>query len=120
MSGYADRAMETSTSTGTGNITTAGAVTGYQTLNTALGTNVPFDYSIVAVDGSGVPTGEWEVGVGLLLASTTLVRTRPTAGSAATPVNFSAGTKRVFITYSAAEAVPKGKMLAMAMNTAWN
>ena len=119
MSAYADRAMETSTSTGTGDLTLDGAVTAHQTLNAGVGTGISFDYSVVAVDGSGSPTGEWEVGVGHLSASTTLVRTKPTKGSAATPVNFSAGTKRVFITYSAAQAVPKNKMLAMAMNTAW-
>lgn len=111
--------METSTTTGTGSITTAGAVTGYRTWNTALGTNVLSDYCIVAVDASGVPTGEWEVGEGYLSAATTLVRQTPLAGSAATPVNFSAGTKRVFITHSAGEIVGKGNAFGAALNIGW-
>lgn len=114
MSKYADRAMETSTTTGTGNIALAGAVTGYQTIYSGLQSelNRILDYTIEGVDASGVPTGEWEVGEGYLSASTTLVRHKPTSGSAATPVNFSAGTKRVFITYAAAEAVGKGNAIA--------
>lgn len=112
MSRYADRVLETSTTTGTGDITLAGAITGYRTFNTGIGTNVLTDYCIVAVDGSGVPTGEWEVGEGYLSASTTLVRYIPLSGSAATPVSFSAGTKRVFITHSAEEMVGKGGLQA--------
>lgn len=118
MSKYVDRVMETSTTTGTGDITLAGAVTGYQDWNTGLGTNVLTDYSIVAVDASGVPTGEWEVGEGYLSATTTLVRALPLAGSAATPVSFSAGTKRVFITASAEELQSKNKIYAMSLNMA--
>ena len=71
-----------------------------------------------ALDGSGVPTGQWEVGEGYLSASTTLVRATPLSGSAATPVNFSAGTKRVFITQSASEVQGKGNVLAMSLG--WN
>jgi hypothetical protein len=112
MSKYADRVLETTTSTGTGDITTAGAVTGFQTFNTAIGTNVMTDYCIVAVDGSGVPTGEWEVGEGYLSGSTTLVRAVPLSGSASTPVSFSAGTKRVFITHAAEEMFGKGNAYA--------
>ena len=118
MSKYIDRVLETSTTTGTSDFTLAGAVTGYQTFNTAIGTNVTTDYAIVGVDGSGVPTGQWEVGEGYLSASTTLVRATPLSGSAATPVNFSAGTKRVFITQSASEVQGKGNVLAMSLG--WN
>jgi hypothetical protein len=120
MSRYADRVMDTSTTTGTGSITLSGsAVTGYQSWNAAIGTNVISDYSIVAVDASGVPTGEWEVGQGYLSASTTLVRDKPTAGSAATPVNFSAGTKRVLLTHSAAETMDKGNIFAAGAGMNW-
>ena len=96
MSTYADRVLETSTTTGTGAITLAGAVTGFRAWSPALALNVQTDYVIEGVDASNVPTGEWETGVGYLSASTTLVRQIPKAGSAATPVSFSAGTKRVF------------------------
>lgn len=114
MSRYVDRVMETSTTTGTGDITLAGAVAGYQTWNTGLGTQVFTDYTIVAVDANGTPTGEWEVGEGYLSASTTLVRAVPTAGSAATPVSFSAGTKRVFITLAAGEMLSKSRVIPLA------
>jgi hypothetical protein len=99
---YADRALETSTTTGTGAFTLAGAVVGYQTLFAALGLATEFDYCIEAVDGSGVPTGEWEVGRGSLSGSTTLARTTVFSSSnVGALVSFSAGTKRVFITASA-------------------
>jgi hypothetical protein len=115
LSTYADRVLETSTTTGTGDITLAGAITGYRTFNTGVGTLVMTDYAIVAVDGSGVPTGEWEIGIGHLSGTTTLVRHVPLDGSAALPVNFSAGTKRVFITARADEIVGHGKILAYAL-----
>lgn len=119
MSRFADRVMETSTTTGTGDITLAGAVTGYRTFNAAIGTNITFDYAIVAVDGSGVPSGEWEVGKGYLSGSTTLVRALPESGSASTPINFSAGTKRVFVTLSAASTQDKGNVTAAVQRTNW-
>jgi len=97
MSTYADRVLETSTTTGTGAITLAGAVLGYRSFSAGLALNVLTDYVIEGVDASNVPTGEWETGVGYLSGATTLVRQIPKAGSAAVPVSFSAGTKRVFI-----------------------
>lgn len=119
MGKFADRVLETSTSTGTGNFTTAGAVTGYQTFNNGVGLNIEFDYAIIAVDGSGVPTGQWETGSGYMSTSTTLVRDAPGAGSATVPVNFSAGTKQVFLTQRALQATSRAKMLAHAMNIGW-
>lgn len=96
MTTYVDRVKETTTSTGTGNLTLAGAATGFQSFNTAFGTNVPFEYAIEAVDGSGSPTGDWEVGVGHLSASTTFVRdTVRYSSNSNNAVNFSAGTKNV-------------------------
>ena len=92
---YADRILETSTTTGTGDFTLAGAVSGYRTFNTGVGVGPAFAYCILAIDGSGVPTGEWEAGEGWLSGTTTLVRNNPQTGSAAVPISFSAGTKRV-------------------------
>lgn len=107
---FADRVKETATTTGTGNFTLAGAVTGYRTFNAAQGTNAWFDYCIEAVDGSGVPSGDWEVGQGYLSASTTLVRYRVYASSNANAlVNFSAGTKNVFLTYAAQRGFTQGQ-----------
>lgn len=112
MTTYADRALETTTTTGTGDMTTAGAVTGYRTLNAAVGTGVMVDYCIVAVDASGVPTGDWEAGMGYLSASTTFVRANPKSGSAATPISFAAGTKRIFITQIADNVADHGMITA--------
>lgn len=96
---YADRVRETTTSTGTGNLTLAGAATGFITCNTAfgVGSTLQFEYVISSVGGS-----EWEVGVGHLSASTTLVRDTILASSnSGSAVNFSAGTKDVRATLSA-------------------
>lgn len=93
----ADRVKETSTTTGTGNVTLAGAVTQFQTFNTAFGTNVYFYYCIV--DGNGTA---WEVGRGYLSASTTLVRSVVLASTNSNAaINLSANTHTVFNTISA-------------------
>jgi hypothetical protein len=115
MSTYKDRVRETSTTTGTSDLTTAGAVTGFITFNTAFGTNVLFDYMIEAVDANNIPTGDWEVGRGYLSAATTLVRTVPRAGSAAVPVNFAAGTKIIVCTIAAEQVIGRGRRVATAM-----
>jgi hypothetical protein len=95
----ADRIKETTTSTGTGTVTLAGAVAGFQSF-AAVGDGNTTYYTIAG--GS-----EWEVGVGTYTSSgTTLSRDvileSSNSGSA---VNFSAGTKDVFVTYPAERAV---------------
>jgi hypothetical protein len=95
---FRDRVKDTTTSTGTGSITLSGtAPTGYQSFGTAfaLGDSNVFTYCIV--DNT---SGQWETGAGYLSASTTLVRYEPMDGSSGqyTLVNFSAGTKDVFVT----------------------
>jgi hypothetical protein len=94
---FADRVQDTTTTTGTGNITLSGtAPSGFKDFNTAFGTDVEFYYVI-----EGVGT-EWEVGLGVLTASTTLVRTTVLASSNSNAlVSFSAGTKTVFNTFPA-------------------
>jgi hypothetical protein len=102
---YADRVKETTTTTGTGALTLAGASTGYQTFNAAFGVGPAFYYCIEAVDGSGVPTGDWEVGQGALSGSTTLTRDTILASSNANAaVSLAAGTKNVFCSISAYDA----------------
>jgi len=89
---FFDRIKETSTSTGTGTFTLSGAVVGYKTF-----TNGTYKYCIV----NSTET-EWEVGEGTV-ASGVLTRTTIEASSnAGSAVNFSAGTKYVFNTVSAA------------------
>ena len=114
---YSDRARETTTTTGTGDITLAGAVSQFQSLNSAFGTNVWFDYAIVGQSGS-----EWDVGFGYLSASTTLVRAQPNKGSSGdkTLVNFSAGTKDIFNTIGSATInAGIGYGAVIANNFAW-
>lgn len=109
---YADRVKETSTTTGTGDITLAGAATQFQDFNSKFGLNVPFNYAIVGQSGA-----EWETGRGHLSGSTTLVRSQPEDGSAGanTLVNFSAGTKDVFhaITGASLQSDIGGSVLAL-------
>jgi hypothetical protein len=63
----ADRVRETTTTTGTGNITLAGTVSGFRTFSSAIAIGDRFPYGIV----SGTT---WETGVGTLLTSTTFSR----------------------------------------------
>ena len=118
MSTYADRVLETTTTTGTGSITLGGAATGFRTFNAGLGLNIQTDYCIEGVDASNVPTGEWETGVGYLSSPTTLVRHKPKAGSAAVPVSFSAGTKRVFVSPIAASAFTRDNSFTLGKQAA--
>ena len=103
---YVDRVLETTSSTGTGDVTLLGATVGYQTFSAGYSTGTPFDYSRVAVDGSGTPTGQWEVGTGHLSSTGVLVRDFVWASSTGTTgvggqTNFSAGTSNIFGNFSA-------------------
>lgn len=94
----ADRVLESSTTTGTGALTLAGATTGYRTFASVMSTSDTCYYTIEALDSNGNPSGDWEVGLGTYSGTNTLTRTTPAAstnGGAA--VNFAAGTKRVFL-----------------------
>jgi hypothetical protein len=93
----ADRVKETTTTAGTGTITLAGAVTGFQSF-AAIGNGNTTYYTI-----AGQGTNEWEVGIGTYTSSgTTLSRTTVLASSnSGSLVNFSAGTKDVFVSYPA-------------------
>lgn len=94
-----DRVKETSTTTGTGALTLAGAITGFRAFSSVC--TSPSDtcyYTIQGVDGSGVPTGEWETGLGTYSASNTLTRTTvKDSSNSGSVVTLSAGTKQVFI-----------------------
>jgi len=94
-----DRVKETTTTTGTGTITLAGAVTGYQAFSVIGNANTTY-YCIAG--GS-----EWEVGIGTYtLSGTTLARTTILSSSnAGAAVNFSVGSKDVFVVYPAGKAV---------------
>lgn len=97
----ADRVRETTTTVGTGTVTLAGALTGYQSFAVIGNGNTTY-YTI-----AGQGTSEWEVGIGTYASvGTTLARTTVLASSnAGALVNFSAGTKDVFVTYPAGKSV---------------
>jgi len=99
-----DRVRETTTTAGTGTITLAGAVTGFQSFSAIGNGNTTF-YTI-----AGQGTSEWEVGIGTYTSSgTTLSRdTVLESSSSGAKVNFSAGTKDVFVTYPAERTITGG------------
>jgi hypothetical protein len=98
MTAIADRVKETTTTTGTGDITLAGAVAQFVTFTSRFAIGDYFNYAIVGQTGT-----EWEVGRGHLSGATTLVRDVVRASSNADAlVTFSAGTKDVFNTAAAA------------------
>jgi hypothetical protein len=94
-----DRVQETSTTTGTGTFTLAGAVTGFQSFSVIGNGNTTY-YAIVG--GT-----EFEVGIGTYTAlGTTLSRdTILESSNGGSAVNFSVGTKNVFVTYPAERAL---------------
>jgi hypothetical protein len=82
-----DRVKETSTTQGTGDITLAGAVNGFQTFQAGVGNSNTTYYSIYEQG-----TNNWEVGLGTLNASsTTLARTPISSSNSNNLVNFNAG-----------------------------
>lgn len=94
-----DRVQVTSTTTGTGTFTLGAAVTGFQDFSVIGNGNTTY-YAIT----NGL---EWEVGLGTYTASgTTLSRdTVLESSNSGSLVNFSAGTKQVFVTYPAEQSV---------------
>ena len=99
----ADRVKETTTTAGTGTVTLLGASTGYQSFAVIGNANTTY-YTIASQSGS-----QWEVGIGTYTSSgTTLARTTVLSNSSATQpsaLNFSAGTKDVFVSYPAEYSV---------------
>ena len=97
----ADRVKETTTTTGTGTVPLAGAATGFQSFAVVGNGNTTY-YTIAAQTGTA-----WEVGIGTYTSSgTTLSRDTVLASSnSGSLVNFSAGTKDVFVTYPAGRSV---------------
>ena len=100
----ADRVKETTTTTGTGTVTLLGASTGYQSFS-AIGNGNTTYYTI-----AGQTSSEWEVGIGTYTSSgTTLSRTTVLSSSnSGSLVNFSAGTKDVFVTQPSSRTVYVG------------
>ena len=107
----ADRVKETSTTAGTGTLTLAGAVAGFQSFAVIGNGNTTY-YSIVDSTAN-----TWEVGIGTYTSSgTTLARTTVLANSSGTtsPISFASNSKDVFATYPAGKSVHED-----ALNTAY-
>ena len=102
-----DRVRETSTTTGTGTITLAGAVSGFQSFSVIGDGNTTY-YTIV-----DATAGEWEVGVGTYtLSGTTLQRNQVLeSSSGGALINFASNTKDVFVTYPAEKSFTDDSML---------
>ena len=98
-----DRVKETSTTSGTGNFTLAGASTGFITFNSGIGTSNTTYYTIHEQG-----TNNFEVGLGTLTGSTTLQRDTVLSNSAGNTSKISFGsstTKDVFCTMPASKSV---------------
>jgi hypothetical protein len=99
----ADRVQEVSSTTGTVDLTLNGAIPAYQSFAAGVGVGNTCYYAVYNTDQS---FNEWEVGVGTLSAVDTLERTTILSSSnAGLIVNFSAGTKLVYVTLPAERAV---------------
>jgi hypothetical protein len=96
-----DRVKESSTTSGTGTLTLAGAVTGFQAFSAALSNGDTTYYAIAESS-----TGAWEVGLGTYTTSgTTLARTTVLSSSnSGSAINLSGAGADVFITQPADKA----------------
>jgi hypothetical protein len=95
-----DRVKETTTTTGTGSFSLAGAVTGYDSFGQIGSGNTT--YYAVYLDGGS----EWEVGIGTYTSPSTLSRDTILASSASgAKVTFSAGQKTIWCDYPAGTSV---------------
>jgi len=98
-----DRVKETSTTTGTGTFSLAGAETGFETFVSGVGDGNTTYYAI-SHDG----TDQWEVGVGTVTDAATDTLSRDTIISSSNSdaaVDFTAGGKTVFCTLPAKKTI---------------
>ena len=98
-----DRVKETSTTTGTGTLSLAGAVSGFQTFVAGIGNSNVTYYAIVNDSGT-----EFEIGIGTVTDASPDTLSRTTileSSNSDSAVNFSSGTKTVFCTLPASKAV---------------
>ena len=97
-----DRVFETTTTTSTGSVALAGAVTGYETFAAGIGNNNTTYYAIIHTT-----LDEWEVGYGTLDGtSANLARTTVfSSTNSDNKVDFNAGTKDVICTFPATKEV---------------
>ena len=96
-----DRVKETTTTTGTGPVVLAGEAGGFQDFSSAIGNTNTTYYAIVHQS-----LDEWEVGIGTYgSASNNITRNTVLSSSTGSSINFSSGTKDVFVTLPASQVV---------------
>lgn len=107
----ADRVKETTSTTGTGTLTLAGAATGFKAFQNVAVAGDNFHYTISSSGGA-----EWEIGIGTLVTTTTMSRDTVLASSnAGALVTLSAGTKDVFLTHPASQLQTTGQDYALSV-----
>lgn len=89
----ADRVRETSSSSGTGPFTLGGPYAGFQSFAGGVGDGNTTFYAIIELGGD-----QWEVGQGVYNAGVLTRETVLESSNSGQLVNFSAGTKEVFVT----------------------
>lgn len=106
---YADRVRETTTTSGTGSVSLAGAVASYQSFASAFTSGQRVAYALVDTSNGG-----WEVGIGTFTTGS-LARDVVTAGSsgAGVHITLSGATTQVFNT------APAVFFQVMPMNPFW-
>lgn len=116
---FDSRVVETTTTTGAGELTLAGALTGCKTFASSVANFEWFYYRISLVNASNVPQGSWEEGWGFI-NGTSLVRVISVYSTNNNNfVNFAAGTKIVgLVKKQADEEVVERSMQLVEINTA--
>ena len=109
----ADRVRESSTTTGTGTISLAGAVTGFASFAEQIGDGNTTYYTIADATS-------WEVGVGTYSANTLTRDTVLDSSNAGSKVNFAAGLKDVFVTLPAEKVATTDTLGTMSTQNANN
>lgn len=110
---YADRVKETSTTTGTGTLDLAGSMSRFRTFVAGA-----TDGGLVCYTIEHQTADEWEVGIGVVTDASTDTLSRVTvlsSSNAGALVNFSSGTKNVFLTIPA-----EGLKAITNRNVIWN
>ncbi|MEY2653424.1 MAG: hypothetical protein RLZZ524_451 [Pseudomonadota bacterium] len=109
----ADRVLESTTTSGTGALTLAGALTGFRAFSGIATVGDTCWYAVWAVDANGNATGEYEEGLGTYSAASTLTRTTVLLSSNANAlVSFAAGTKYVALALLAPRTLQLDNQLA--------
>lgn len=104
---HADRVKETTTTTGLGTYSLAGAAAGFRTFVAGVGSGNRCTYCVE--NGT-----DWEINEGVVTdaAPDTLTRARLLSSSTGSAINWGAGTKNIFSVYAAAATNPLVKALA--------